>query len=185
MKTIAVFCGSGTGNDAVYMEEARNLGKAIAAQGWALVYGGATVGCMGAVADAVMEAGGKVIGVIPKKLSDIEIAHPRLSELHVVDTMHERKAMMAAHADAFVTLPGGVGTLEEYFEVLTWAHIGYHNKPCALLNVNEYYTPMISLIDHMMEQGFVKESTRKLMIVENEPICLLERLKEGWIKANY
>ncbi|MFC0211061.1 TIGR00730 family Rossman fold protein [Paenibacillus chartarius] len=183
MKTIAVFCGSGTGNDPVYMREAANLGKVIAAEGFALVYGGATVGCMGAVADATMEAGGTVIGVIPKKLADIEIAHHRLTELHVVDTMHERKAMMADLADAFVALPGGTGTLEEWFEVLTWAHVGYHAKPCALLNVHNYYTPMLSLIDHMAEQGFVKEATKQLIIVENDPAGMIERLKRETVKA--
>lgn len=176
MRTIAVFCGSSTGNDPIYMSEARRLGRLLADHNIGLVYGGAAVGCMGAVADAVLEAGGRVIGVIPEKLADVEIAHKHLTELHVVGTMHERKAMMAELADAFITLPGGAGTMEEYFEVLTWAQIGYHTKPCALLNINGYYSPLMSLFEHMMEQGFVKERYRELIVLEEDPEVLLKGL---------
>jgi len=178
MKTIAVYCGSSTGIDPIYMKEARNLGKILVDNGLNLVYGGATVGCMGAVADAVMEAGGKVIGVIPEKLKDVEIAHQQLSELHVVNTMHERKALMAEYADGFIALPGGSGTLEEWFEVFTWAQLGYHNKPCALLNINNYYTPMLSLFDHMIDQGFVKSEYKDLIVIDNNSKELVKKLKD-------
>jgi len=178
MKRVAVFCGSSTGNDPIYMQEARKLGQVLAANGIDLVYGGATVGCMGAVADAVMESGGKVIGVIPKKLANVEIAHEQLTELHVVDTMHERKAMMAEYADGFIALPGGVGTLEEWFEVFTWAQLGYHNKPCALLNINQYYNPMVALFDHMIEQGFMREAYRNLFLIGDDSANLIARLKD-------
>jgi uncharacterized protein (TIGR00730 family) len=183
MKTIAVFCGSSSGIDPIYKNEARRLGKALVAHGLDLVYGGATVGCMGAVADAVMESGGKVIGVIPKKLANVEIAHEHLTELHIVDTMHERKALMAEYADGFIALPGGTGTLEEWFEVFTWAQLGYHNKPCALLNINKYYTPILSLFDHMIEQGFVKEAYKNLILIDDDSENLIEKLKN--YKAEY
>ncbi|MEN2768471.1 TIGR00730 family Rossman fold protein [Ornithinibacillus xuwenensis] len=176
MKTIAVFCGSSKGIDPIYMEEAKNLGKVLVDNGLDLVYGGATVGCMGAVADAVMEAGGKVIGVIPEKLKNVEIAHETLSELYVVKGMHERKALMADYADGFVALPGGTGTLEEWFEVFTWAQLGYHNKPCALLNINHYYSPILSLFDHMIEQGFVKSEYKDLIVIDEESKALVTKL---------
>ncbi|PYI55979.1 TIGR00730 family Rossman fold protein [Paenibacillus flagellatus] len=177
MKTVAVFCGSGNGSDPVYRNEARALGEALAANGLDLVYGGATVGCMGAVADAVLAAGGRAIGVIPRKLVDVEIAHDRLTELHVVDTMHERKAMMAERADGFIALPGGTGTLEEWFEVFTWAQLGYHRKPCALLNVNRYYDPLLSLFDHMIGQGFMKEPYKRLIVTDRDPEALIRKLQ--------
>lgn len=183
MKSLAVFCGSSTGNFPIYMEEARRLGERLAAEGITLVYGGSTVGCMGAVADAVLEGGGKVIGVIPKSLKDVEIAHERLTELHVVEDMHERKALMAKHADGFVALPGGAGTLEEWFEVFTWAQLGYHQKPCALLSVNEYYQPLISLFDHMVEQGFLKKEFKDLVLIEKDSDILIDRIKN--YQANY
>ncbi|MBU9711563.1 TIGR00730 family Rossman fold protein [Evansella tamaricis] len=177
MKTIAVYCGSSKGIDPMYMEEAEKLGKVLVDNGMDLVYGGAEVGCMGAVADAVLNAGGKVIGVIPEKLKNVEIAHQQLSELHVVSTMHERKAVMAEYADGFIALPGGTGTLEEWFEVFTWAQLGYHNKPCALLNINDYYSPIISLFDHMIEQGFVKEEYKDLIVIDRDSKELVNKLK--------
>ncbi|MFE8700508.1 TIGR00730 family Rossman fold protein [Cytobacillus sp. FJAT-54145] len=183
MKTIAVFCGSSSGNDPIYMEEARKLGKRLVEHGLDLVYGGATVGCMGAVADAVMEAGGKAIGVIPEKLVRVEIAHNHLTELHVVKDMHERKALMAELSDGFISLPGGTGTLEEWFEVFTWSQLGYHNKPCALLNINQYYQPLYSLFDHMIEQGFVKKEYKDLILIEDDSEKLIERIKNH--KGNY
>ncbi|WP_078596385.1 TIGR00730 family Rossman fold protein [Evansella clarkii] len=178
MKTIAVYCGSSKGIDPTYIEEAEKLGKVLVDNGMDLVYGGATVGCMGAVADAVMNAGGKVIGVIPEKLKNVEIAHQQLSELHVVSTMHERKALMAEYADGFIALPGGSGTLEEWFEVFTWAQLGYHNKPCALLNINDYYSPIISLFDHMIEQGFVKAEYKDLIVIDRDSKELVNKLKK-------
>lgn len=177
MKTIAVFCGSSAGNDPIYVQQAKSLGEKLVAEGINLVYGGSTVGCMGAVADAVMEAGGKVIGVIPKKLVSVELAHEHLTELHVVDTMHERKALMADYADGFIALPGGTGTLEEWFEAITWAQLGYHKKPCGLLNINSYYTPLISLFDHMIEQGFVKREYKELILIDKDPTLLIEKMK--------
>lgn len=178
MKTIAVYCGSSKGIDPTYIEEAEKLGKVLVDNGMDLVYGGATVGCMGAVADAVMNAGGKVIGVIPEKLKNVEIAYQQLSELHVVSTMHERKALMAEYADGFIALPGGSGTLEEWFEVFTWAQLGYHNKPCALLNINDYYSPIISLFDHMIEQGFVKAEYKDLIVIDRDSKELVNKLKK-------
>lgn len=176
VKTIAVYCGSSKGIDPIYMEEAKNLGKTLVENGLDLVYGGATVGCMGAVADAVMESGGNVIGVIPEKLKNVEIAHQHLTELHVVKTMHERKALMAEYADGFIALPGGSGTLEEWFEVFTWAQLGYHNKPCALLDINNYYSPILSLFDHMIEQGFVKSEYKDLIVIDNDSKQLVHKL---------
>ncbi|UCZ55201.1 TIGR00730 family Rossman fold protein [Bacillus shivajii] len=177
MKTIAVYCGSSEGHDPIYMEEARKLGKHLAENGIKLVYGGATVGCMGAVADAAIDAGGEVIGVMPEKLASLEITHENLTELHVVKDMHERKALMAQYADGFIALPGGAGTLEEWFEVFTWAQIGYHDKPCALLNINDYYTPLVSLFDHMIEQGFVKKEYKDLIVMEKDAANLLRKLQ--------
>ena len=177
MKTIAVFCGSSAGNDPIYVQQAKSLGEKLVAEGINLVYGGSTVGCMGAVADAVMEAGGKVIGVIPKKLVNVELAHEHLTELHVVDTMHERKALMADYADGFIALPGGTGTLEEWFEAITWAQLGYHKKPCGLLNINSYYTPLISLFDHMIEHGFVKREYKELILIDKDPTLLIEKMR--------
>lgn len=177
MKTIAVYCGSSAGINPIYMKEARKLGEILVENGIDLVYGGATVGCMGAVADAVLEAGGKVIGVIPEKMKSVEIAHQKLTELHVVKTMHERKALMADYADGFIALPGGSGTLEEWFEVFTWAQLGYHQKPCALLNINNYYSPIVSLFDHMIEQGFVKSEYKELVVIDNDSNELINKLK--------
>ncbi|SES64703.1 hypothetical protein SAMN05216389_101235 [Oceanobacillus limi] len=178
MKTVAVYCGSSTGVDPIYMQEAKRLGEVLVENGLDLVYGGATVGCMGAVADAVMEAGGKVIGVIPEKLRNVEIAHHELTELHVTKDMHERKSLMAEYADGFIAMPGGAGTLEEWFEVFTWAQLGYHLKPCALLNINDYYSPLLALLDHMIEQGFMKPAYKDLIVFEHDPVLLINQLKD-------
>lgn len=179
MKRVAIFCGSRPGNDPSYMNAASALGELLAKKGIELIYGGSRVGLMGAVANAVLDNGGKAIGVIPKKLMTIEIAHDHLSELHVVEGMHERKAMMSDLADAFIALPGGSGTLEEWFEVLTWAQIGYHQKPCCLLNINDYYTPLLSLFDHMIEQGFVLSEYKNLIIMESNPEKLINLLMKN------
>ncbi|WP_345243915.1 TIGR00730 family Rossman fold protein [Pontibacillus salipaludis] len=177
MKRIAVFCGSSEGASAAYKEDAVRLGSLLAQQGITLVYGGSSVGLMGAVADTVLAEGGEAIGVIPKKLVEREIAHASLTELYVVDSMHERKAKMAELSDAFITLPGGAGTLEEFFEVYTWAQIGIHQKPFGILNTNQYYTPLISLFDHMVEQKFLKKDNRDMVMIEESPESLLTNFR--------
>ncbi|GAB1795627.1 LOG family protein [Priestia megaterium] len=175
MKRIAVFCGSSNGASDLYIQGAKNLGKELAKRNISLVYGGASVGVMGAVADAVLEASGHVIGVMPTFLEEREISHKNLSELIVVDSMHERKAKMAELVDGFITLPGGPGTLEEFFEIFTWAQLGLHQKPCGLLNINDYYTPLISLFNHMTEEQFLQEKYRSMALVDTEPQGLLDQ----------
>jgi uncharacterized protein (TIGR00730 family) len=187
---LCVFCGSSSGQDPVYREAARSLGETMAAQGIDLVYGGASVGLMGAVADAALAKGGHVIGVMPQALVDKEIAHGGLSDLRVVGSMHERKALMAELADGFIALPGGLGTFEELFEVWTWAQLGYHRKPCALLNAGGFYDKLTDFLDDVVERGFVKPIHRAMLIVENEPSALIEAVRayepptvDKWIKA--
>ncbi|MBP3041728.1 TIGR00730 family Rossman fold protein [Bacillaceae bacterium Marseille-Q3522] len=175
MKRIAVYCGSSYGASEAYKEGAVQLGKELVRRGITLVYGGASVGIMGVVADTVLEEGGNAIGVIPKVLKAREIAHPHLSELITVDTMHERKAKMADLSDGFITLPGGPGTMEEFFEVFTWAQIGVHQKPCGLLNIHQYYNPLLSLLDHMEAQQFLQKKNRALVIVDTDPKRLLDK----------
>lgn len=175
-KSIAVFCGSSDGNDPIYIETAAHLGETLAQQKRRLVYGGAQVGCMGAVADHALEHNGEVIGVIPKSLSRVEIAHHGLSELHVVDTMHQRKAKMAELADGFIALPGGVGTLEEFFEIFTWSQIDLHDKPYALLNVDGFYDPLIDMLEHTIEKGFMSEKYKQQLIVSNTIEDVLSQL---------
>jgi uncharacterized protein (TIGR00730 family) len=178
MKRLAVYCGSSSGASEEYISEAIRFGKELAERNITLVYGGSKNGLMGAVADGVLNNGGKVIGVIPKFLEVKEVSHKGLTELHIVETMHERKAKMAELADGFVALPGGTGTLEEFFEVLTWAQIGLHQKPCGLLNINSYYSPLLSLFEHMVDQQFIQEKYRSLIILEREPGTLLDRFNE-------
>lgn len=178
MKNICVFCGSNPGSSPVYMEGAKQLGISLAEAGITLVYGGARVGLMGAVADTVLAHGGKVIGVIPKSLVDREIAHTGLTDLHIVGSMHERKALMSELADGFIALPGGSGTLEEFFEVFTWAQLGHHQKPCGLLNLNGYYTPLLQFIDHTIGEGFMKEDYRAMILSDSEPKPLLQRFEQ-------
>jgi uncharacterized protein (TIGR00730 family) len=187
---LCVFCGSNAGQDPVYLATAHALGEALAASGIGLVYGGASVGLMGAVADAVLAKGGNVIGVMPQALVDKEIAHKGLTDLRVVGSMHERKALMAELADGFIALPGGLGTFEELFEVWTWAQLGYHRKPCALLNAGGFYDKLTDFLDDVVERGFVKPIHRAMLIIENEPaaligaICAYEPPKvDKWIKA--
>lgn len=175
MKKLAVFCGSSNGASNVYIEEAKKLGKELAKRSIALVYGGASVGVMGAVADSVLEEGGTVIGVMPSFLEKREISHKNLSELIIVDSMHDRKAKMAELADGFIALPGGPGTLEEFFEIFTWAQLGLHQKPCGLLNINHYYDPLVALFNHMAEEQFLHEKYRNLAIVDNDPKGLLDK----------
>ncbi|KON70736.1 lysine decarboxylase [Peribacillus butanolivorans] len=175
MKTLAVFCGSSKGASNVYLEAAKKLGKELAKRHITLVYGGACVGIMGAVADSVLEAGGKVIGVMPSFLEKREISHKNLTELIVVDSMHERKAKMAELADGFIALPGGPGTLEEFFEIFTWAQLGLHHKPCGLLNINHYYDPLVALFNHMSDEQFLHEKYRSMALVDVEPNGLLDQ----------
>ncbi|WP_053239137.1 TIGR00730 family Rossman fold protein [Sandaracinus amylolyticus] len=176
MKSVAVYCGSASGARPAYLAAARALGVEIAQRGMSLVYGGATVGLMGAVADAALEAGGSVIGVIPRSLVDREIAHPGLTELIVVDTMHERKAAMSARADAFVALPGGFGTMDELFEALTWSQLGIHRKRSGLLDVEQYWQPLVRWVEHAKDEGFVRAHHRELLICDDDPARLLDRL---------
>lgn len=175
MKSIAVFCGSSDGASNVYIEHAKKFGQELAKRGITLVYGGASVGVMGAVADAVLNKGGQVTGIMPRFLEQREISHKRLSKLTVVDSMHERKAKMAELADGFIALPGGPGTLEEFFEVFTWAQLGLHQKPCGLLNVNHYFDPLVELFNHMTKEEFLHEKYRSMALVDNEPNRLLDK----------
>jgi uncharacterized protein (TIGR00730 family) len=175
MKRVCVFCGSSTGVRPEYLAMARALGFALARRGVGLVYGGASVGLMGAVADATLSAGGEVIGVLPRSLQAREIAHLNLTELHIVDSMHTRKAMMAERADAFIALPGGLGTMEELFEVLTWRLLGLHRKPAGLLDVAGYYAGLTSFLEHTINEGFLRPEQLSLHVA-TDPDALLDLL---------
>jgi uncharacterized protein (TIGR00730 family) len=175
LQSVCVFCGSSTGRDAAYTEAARSLGTTLAEANIRLVFGGGHVGLMGEISNAALAAGGDVIGVIPKFLVERELAHEGLSDLRIVGSMHERKALMSDLSEAFIALPGGTGTLEEFFEVLTWAQLGEHKKPCGLLNVAGYYDPLLTVFDRMVEAGFLSESNRALLLVEGDPELLLQR----------
>lgn len=164
MRSVAVFCGSSNGKSSIYVDEAAKLGEELAKRNIGLVYGGASVGVMGAVANSVLQNGGHVTGVMPRFLEEREISHKKLSELIVVDSMHERKAKMTELADGFIMLPGGPGTLEEFFEIFTWAQLGLHQKPCGFLNINQYFKPLISLFDHMTTEGFLQDKYRGMSI---------------------
>ncbi|GAB4567308.1 MAG: TIGR00730 family Rossman fold protein [Haliangiales bacterium] len=176
LKRLCVFCGSGMGAREEYAAAARGLGELLAARGLGVVYGGGQVGLMGTVADAAMACGGEVIGVIPYGLAAKEIDHRGLSELHVVDSMHERKAMMADLADGFIALPGGMGTFEELFEVLTWAQLGIHTKPCGLLDVAGYYRDLLGFLDHATEEGFIRPAHRGILLTADEPGALIDAM---------
>jgi uncharacterized protein (TIGR00730 family) len=173
---LCVFCGSNRGVNPVYTAAAEQVGQELARRNISLVYGGGNVGLMGVLADAVLRAGGQVIGVIPETLMAKEVGHRGLSDLRIVKTMHERKALMADLADGFVALPGGVGTFEEFFEVVTWAQIGLHSKPCGLLNVEGFYDPLLRLLDHSIEEGFIRASHRSLVVVQSEFTVLLDEM---------
>jgi len=175
---ICVYLGSSPGNSPVYRDAAEQFGNLLASRGIGLVYGGGMVGLMGVIADAVCAAGGEVIGVIPEALRAREHDHQGISELHVVQTMHERKALMAKLADGFVTLPGGIGTFEEMFEAWCWSQLGYHQKPCGLLDVNGFYSKMSSFIDHVVEEGFLQPWHRAMLLIEKEPEALLDRMAQ-------
>ena len=173
---LCVFCGSSHGADPIYAEAAKNAGAELARRGIALVYGGGNVGLMGVLADATLAAGGHVIGVIPEALMAREVGHRGLPDLRIVKTMHERKALMAELSDGFIALPGGIGTFEEFFEIVTWAQLGLHSKPCALLNVNGFYDPLLRLIDHAIIERFIKPKQRDLVVVESNFNVLLDRM---------
>jgi uncharacterized protein (TIGR00730 family) len=177
MQRICVFCGSSAGSNPAYAEAARTMGRELVARGMGLVYGGGHVGLMGVVADAVLEAGGEAIGVIPHALAAREIAHQRLTTLHVVASMHERKAMMAELSDAFIAMPGGFGTYEELFEAITWTQLGLHKKPCGLLNVAGFYDPVIRFIDHAVAEQFIRPQHRAALLVEQDPARLIHALQ--------
>lgn len=190
MKRVCVFAGSSSGRGATYLSAATMLGQALAERGIGLVYGGARVGMMGAVADAVLAGGGEVIGVIPRSLVEKEVAHTGLTDLRVVTSMHERKALMADLSDGFIAVPGGWGTLDEFFEILTWAQLGIHRKPCGLLNVEGYFDRLLSFLDHTVDQGFVRREYDSLFTVSAEPSSLLATMRalrpptvEKWIDA--
>jgi uncharacterized protein (TIGR00730 family) len=176
MKRVCVFCGSSVGNRPAYQDAARNLGQLLADRGIGLVYGGGNVGLMGVIADAVLAAGGDVIGVIPQSLADREIAHTGVTDLRIVDSMHTRKAMMADLSDAFIAMPGGVGTFEEFFEAVTWTQLGLHRKPCGLLNVAGFYSPLEAFIDQAVVEGFIRPVHRAAIVVDSDPVRLLDTL---------
>jgi uncharacterized protein (TIGR00730 family) len=178
MRSVSVFCGSSAGIDPRFAQAASEFGALLAKEEITLVYGGGHVGLMGILADAVLANGGKVIGVIPRALWDREVGHRNVTELHVVETMHERKAMMASLADAFVALPGGLGTLEEIFEVWTWAQLGIHDKPCGFLDVLGYYSPLLTFLDRAVDAGFVRPQHRAMAIVDDDSSSLLRRMAE-------
>ena len=175
MEFVCVYCGSNPGRDPAYVEAAEAFGRALAARDVGLVYGGGNVGLMGAVANAALDAGGEVYGVIPDALADRELAHREVTQLEVVGSMHERKRRMADLADGFVALPGGFGTLEELFEMLTWAQLGFHGDPCGLLNVEDYYGKLVAFFDEQTREGFVREDHRGMLVVTDDPEDLLDR----------
>ena len=179
MKNICVFTGSRHGSLPEYAAAATELGRELAARGYGLVYGGGKVGLMTVIADRVLELKGHVTGVIPNSLVSREVAHQGLDDLRIVASMHERKALMAELSDGFIAMPGGIGTMEEFFEVLSWAQLGIHEKPCGLLNVAGYYDPLIQFLDHAVSEDFVKPKHRALLMVDSEPVKLLDRFVEA------
>ena len=192
MKKICVYCASSTGNDPAFGAAAQRLAEALVNHDLGLVYGGASVGIMGVLANAVMQKGGEVTGIIPQALLRREIGNHHLTELQIVDSMHERKAAMADQADAFIALPGGMGTLEELFEILTWAQLGFHHKPVGLLNVNGYYDHLVAFLAHSVDKGLLKPEHRELLLVDDNADALLERFVdwkspplEAWLAASH
>ncbi len=191
MKKICVYCGSSPGKSPEYIDSARALARELVTRNIGLVYGGASVGIMGEIANCVLAGGGEVVGVIPQSLVDREVSHNGLTELIVVGSMHERKAIMTKMSDGFIALPGGLGTIEELFEVLTWSQLGFHQKPCALLNVKQYYSSLCSFLDNAVEEQFVKSIHSEMLLVENEPSKLLDSMEnytppvvDKWIGRN-
>ena len=177
IRRLAVFCGSNPGARPEYVEGARALGRLLCQRRVGVVYGGSSVGLMAALAETVLEEGGDIIGVIPKMLVEREVAHRALSDLRIVGSMHERKALMAELSDGFVALPGGIGTLEEFFEIWTWAQLGVHDKPCGLLNIAGYFDPLLEFLDRAVEEKFVRDVHRSMVIVESDAAALLDRFE--------
>lgn len=191
MKKLCVYCGSSAGTLVEYVNSAKNLATYLVVNDIELIYGGASVGIMGVLAQTMLDGGGRVTGVMPKALVDKEIAHTSLSQLHVVNSMHERKSLMAELADGFMALPGGMGTLEELFEMLTWSQLGYHQKPCAALNVAGYFNGLLRFLDHMQTQGFIKPVHRQLLLLDESPTALVQKMLaytpakvDKWIRAD-
>jgi uncharacterized protein (TIGR00730 family) len=177
MRNLCVFCGSSRGFSPVHADAAQAMGAALAGAGIGLVYGGGGVGLMGIVADSVMAAGGKAIGVIPKALADLEVAHRGLSELHIVGSMHERKAMMADRSDGFIAMAGGIGTLEELFEIWTWGQLGDHRKPIAMLNIDGFYDLLLAFLDGVVAAGFFRPQHRAMILVDDAPVPLIAKMQ--------
>jgi uncharacterized protein (TIGR00730 family) len=178
MKRICVYCGSSSGGRPVYAEAARDLATVLVRHDIELVYGGANKGIMGVIAGAVLEQGGNVHGVIPKMLCEKEIAHQRLTELHIVSSMHQRKTMMAALSDGFIAMPGGYGTLEEILEIVTWGQLQFHDKPCGLLNVDGYFDHLLKYLDHTTAEGFLREENRQMLLCANTAVALVQQFEE-------
>jgi uncharacterized protein (TIGR00730 family) len=179
LSSVCVYAGSNSGTRPAYAEAAARLGRALARRGLTVVFGGGAIGLMGVLADSALEAGARVIGVIPRGLRDREVGHDGLTALHVVESMHERKLAMAELSDAFIALPGGIGTLEELIEVLTWTQLGVHGKPCSVLEVDGYYRPLLALLDHAVREGFLAEEHRAMLLQGDDPDTLLSDL-ERW-----
>ena len=177
MKRLCVYCGSNPGSQPDYAEAAKKLARVLVERNIEVVYGGASVGLMGVLANAILAQGGHVIGIIPQTLVDKEVAHPGLSDLRVVKSMHERKMLMAELSDGFIALPGGLGTIEEFFEVMTWALLGLHQKPCGLLNIRDYYRSLIAFLDHATSEQFINGVHRAMLLVEDQPERLIERFE--------
>lgn len=191
IKNIVVFCGSSTGNSLAYIESAKRLADVLCENKLGIIYGGAIVGLMGIIADRMLQNKGEVIGVIPKSLVDVEIAHTNLTKSYIVNSMHERKALMEKLSDGCVMLPGSTGTLEEFTEMFTWAQLGYHSKPCAILNTNHYYEHFLKYLDHSVKEGFLKKVFRDMLIVEESTEKLIQKilnyqapLEKKWMKKN-
>ena len=191
MQRIGIYCGASPGLRSDYTLAAHVLGRTLAERGIGVVYGGGKVGMMGAVAEAALEAGGEVIGIIPQSLFDRELGFVEVSDLRVVGSMHERKAMIVDLADAFITLPGGLGTIEEFFETLTWAQLAFHRKPCGLLNVAGYFNPMLNFLNHMVVERFMQQVHRDMILIDEDPATLLDKFdaysppradKVSWVK---
>lgn len=181
LRRVCVFCGSKVGTDEQYRTAAVDLGRLLVREGIGLVYGGGSIGLMGVIADAVLAEGGKVIGVIPESLATEELLHPRVADMRVVPSMHARKALMAELSDAFIAMPGGFGTFEEFFEVVTWSQLRLHRKQTGLLNVGGFYDPLVRLVDHAVQEGFIKPKHRELLVIEERPEMLLDRLSREWL----
>jgi len=177
MRRICVYCGSNSGNKPVYAAAARELADVLVRHDFELVYGGSDKGIMGVIADAVLERGGKVHGVIPQMLMEKEIAHQDLTELHVVASMHARKTMMAALSDGFIAMPGGYGTLEEIIEIITWGQLRFHEKPCGLLNIEGYFDHLVAYLDHANKEGFLRDENREMLLVDADPAGLVQQFE--------